>query len=380
MAARIIHFGKYSIASNGGIEKVLSEFSENGESYNHEFITYCKDETKSQPSELSFPIDLFILGQPFSIGYSLKFLSMLFQREHLVLHFPNLNIFVFLFLLMFCGNYSIFWHADPLVKKIPSNFINGLVGIITWTLLYRANVIFVTSPQYKEASPFLTFVKKKCSIVPIGVQEQSVISSSHSRNKRRHGHKIKILFVGRLVKYKGVDDLVRAMSFLPHDVRLEIVGDGPALSSLSTLSYQLGTDNRIKFKGTLKLPALKASYDRCDVFVLPSTNRAEAYGIVLLEAMTKGLPFIIRPVNGSGMRFIHENSMGNYCCDGMGVLDLVKTILEVTDNVRQYGSGITSEARAENMKSMLDTFSSKKFIKLCEQNISKKIKSVRTVG
>lgn len=102
--------------------------------------------------------------------------------------------------------------------------------------------------------------------------------------------KRKILFVGRLVKRKGADDLLRAFRGVVEkfpDVRLTIVGDGPQRESLNLLARKLHVQDRVEFTGTLLGAELYKQYRGCDIFVMPSKKTKtdmEGFGIVFLEA------------------------------------------------------------------------------------------------
>ena len=90
--------------------------------------------------------------------------------------------------------------------------------------------------------------------------------------------------------YKGVEFLLRALT--ESDVAAVIIGDGPLRGSLEDLATGLGVDSRTFFLGAVDDGALAAWYGACDIFVLPSVTRAEAFGLVQLEAMARGKPVI----------------------------------------------------------------------------------------
>lgn len=107
-----------------------------------------------------------------------------------------------------------------------------------------------------------------------------------------------LLSVGRLVKRKGVDDLLRAFSLVLKNLpntQLEIVGDGPELTYLKNLAIQLGVDSDVTFFGMLSGPPLYQRYRECDIFVMPSKTSktdVEGFGTVFLEAGVFAKPSI----------------------------------------------------------------------------------------
>ncbi len=113
----------------------------------------------------------------------------------------------------------------------------------------------------------------------------------------------KVLFVGRLVERKGVIYLISAVRILKDrgiPVELRIVGEGPLLDSLKT--FARGLEDRVRFLGRLSSQELIEEYMRADIFVLPSIvdsrGDTEGLGVVLLEALSFGLPVIASKVGG----------------------------------------------------------------------------------
>ena len=98
----------------------------------------------------------------------------------------------------------------------------------------------------------------------------------------------RVIYVGRLIEYKHIDDLLVAFSKIKIDAELFIVGVGPERRNLEELAIKLGIAERTTFTGFVddkrKVELLKSSH----VFVLPST--VEGFGIALVEAMASGTP------------------------------------------------------------------------------------------
>ncbi len=95
-----------------------------------------------------------------------------------------------------------------------------------------------------------------------------------------------MLFVGQLRPYKGAAVAIDAVAHQP-DLALTVVGRGPEEASLRRRLAESGADN-VRMTGYLDEEALVDAYRAHDVCVLPSTNRGEAFGLVLLEGMAAG--------------------------------------------------------------------------------------------
>ncbi len=122
-------------------------------------------------------------------------------------------------------------------------------------------------------------------------------SDSAPRLPARDGT-LRILFVGRLVERKGVTHLIEAVRRLPPDSRprLTVIGDGPERTSLEAQIARDGLSGRVTVRGRVSEAELKDAYASSDVLVLPSILDArgdtEGLGVVLLEAMSYGVPVI----------------------------------------------------------------------------------------
>jgi rhamnosyl/mannosyltransferase len=159
-------------------------------------------------------------------------------------------------------------------------------------LLDRSRRIFVSGESMASA-PELERHRTKIEVLPYGVSPRL-----GGRGKRlgggavrRNDGPVRLLFVGRLVYYKGIDVLLKALSLAP-EANLRIIGDGADRARLEALSIQLGVASRTQFVGPLSDDELLKEYMDADVFVLPSVSRAEAFGLAMVEAMSNGLPAI----------------------------------------------------------------------------------------
>lgn len=110
-----------------------------------------------------------------------------------------------------------------------------------------------------------------------------------------------VVFVGGLDRahaFKGLDVLLQACATLPADVRLVVAGDGDLRPSYQARAGQLGLAARVRFLGSVSDADLADVYRAGDVVAFPSVSRAEAFGLVALEAAASGRPVVASDLPG----------------------------------------------------------------------------------
>jgi rhamnosyl/mannosyltransferase len=155
--------------------------------------------------------------------------------------------------------------------------------------LRRAARIVVASPAMREVAALAAY-RDKCTVVPFGLRVGRYLPEAVLQMAPRPGARPTFLFVGRLVGYKGVDVLLKALPGL--DAETVIIGEGPLRGALEDLANKLDVRDRVRFLGEVTSDELLAWYHTCDALVLPSVTRQEAFGMVQLEAMLCGRPVI----------------------------------------------------------------------------------------
>lgn len=115
-----------------------------------------------------------------------------------------------------------------------------------------------------------------------------------------------LLFVGRLRYYKGLDWLIRALPQIP--ARLIVAGTGPMEAEWRRLANQTGVSERVAWLGEVPDADLPTLYHLADLFVLPASLSAEAFGLVQVEAMAAGLPVVCTEL-GTGTSYVNQNNV-----------------------------------------------------------------------
>ncbi|MBZ0091232.1 MAG: glycosyltransferase, partial [Sulfuricellaceae bacterium] len=103
--------------------------------------------------------------------------------------------------------------------------------------------------------------------------------------------------------YKGHETLIRAMARV-QGARLILVGEGERKKSLKRLTKSIGMEKQVALTGYIPDSELSALMETCDVLCLPSIERTEAFGVVLLEAMRYARPVIASGIPGSGVGWV----------------------------------------------------------------------------
>lgn len=129
------------------------------------------------------------------------------------------------------------------------------------------------------------------------MSDTAVESVPSPRDRREESDSLNLLFVGRLVRTKGVREAISAMDLIRDlPVNLSIVGDGPDRMACEQLVESLGLREAVSFHGRRSRLEVYEHYREADVFVFPSYR--EPGGTVVHEAMSFGLPLIV--VNRGG--------------------------------------------------------------------------------
>lgn len=238
------------------------------------------------------------------------------------------------------------WHHDLVRHKLFNTVTRPLVQ----RFLDSVDRIIVTAPALIDATPILHSYRHKCEVIPLGIDHSRFTHCDPlevSAVRRQFGTPL-VLYVGRLVYYKGCEVLIKAIG-RTKNAQLVMVGTGPLHHDLLKLIDEEGVGDRVHLVGWQSDRSLRALFQACDLFVLPSTLSTECFGLVQVEAMLCGKP-VINTSLPTGVPWVSLHGDTGITVrpgDIDGLARAIQFLLE-DDNLRQtYGAN--ARRRAQEM-------------------------------
>ena len=233
-----------------------------------------------------------------------------FKPDVLHLHMPNPSAFSALALPAARRlPWIIHWHADAVGDGYEARLrrVYPLYRLFERAVLRHARAVIATSSPYLTASQALHEWRTKCHVIPLAIDAHRLThrGGADMAPSWQHSGALRVLAVGRLSRYKGFDVLVEAAAQTRAEV--VIVGEGSERGRLRAMIDDRGLHERVQLVGALDDEQRNAWLGSCDVVCLPSLNRAEAFGISVLEAMAAGKPAVVSKIEGSGLPWLVEH-------------------------------------------------------------------------
>lgn len=308
---KILQVNKLYFPEIGGIEKAVQQISEGMKDKADLKVLVCQKKGKGIRETVngvrvyrahSFGV---VSSVPISFSFFRDLRRLSKDADIIQFHMPFPLADLACLLSGYRGKVVAYWHSDVVKQK-------------KWMLLYRpvmerflkrTDLILVGSHGTLKGSHYLKPYLDKCRVIPYAVSEQILqdggrFLAEHGYRERESREQIHFLFIGRLVYYKGCSFLLEAFAKLAEknrtggrdgqtvDVALTVIGDGALRQEMEQKAKELNVYDQIHFLGKADDKTMKASMEQADVFVLPSIERSESFGLVQLEAMAYGIPVI----------------------------------------------------------------------------------------
>ena len=243
--------------------------------------------------------DIFFKSAPINLTFIFTFREILKKHkiERVYVHLPNPFMHE---VLRFSKSYLkkmkieviAVYHSDIVNQRFLGKIYNSFFSLSKNIYDYW----ICSSQKLWDSSTMLSSISDtKKQIIPFCTEGNLAF-------RQREKFQGKLLAVGRLVPYKGFDFLINAIN--KTDYQLHIIGDGPEYLALESLAK-----GNIVLHRRLAEEEKKKLFDECDLLIVSSVNRAEAYGMIIVEAFEAGLPVVASNLD-SGVSFLvqHEKT------------------------------------------------------------------------
>jgi rhamnosyl/mannosyltransferase len=283
---RILHLAKYYWPRSGGMERVVQGLAEGAAALGHQVEVVAVEtpgrvaSSQRQRSAVTRAFSLAALGsQEIAPGY----IAAAWKRADIIhVHHPHPLADVACLLRA---------RRTPVVVTQHADSRRSVYRPATRLVLRRAAAVVVPSRAHLALSNELIGFESKVEVIPFGIDQ----TRWEMVPPPPPGAAPRAIFIGRLVNYKGLDVLLRAMERVP-DLRLDVVGSGPEGPRLRTLAQALAITDRVRWYGEYPDEDLPRRMADADFLVLPSVTVEEMFGLVVLEAMAASRPVITTAV------------------------------------------------------------------------------------
>lgn len=281
---RILHLAKYYWPRSGGMERVVRDLAEGANALGHQAeVVAVRSFGEGTRRPGNFVTRTFSFGALGSQEIAPGYIAAAWRRAD-VIHVHHPHSLADVACLLRAGR-------TPVVVTQHADSSRSAGRPVARMVLRRAKAIVVPSRAHVAMSTELRGFEPKVEIIPFGIDESrwSIVPPPPP------GAPPRALFIGRLVAFKGVDILLRALERVP-DLRLDIIGSGPEGPRLRTLAQALAITDRVRWYGEYPDEDLTRRMADADFLVLPSVTTEEMFGLVVLEAMAAGRPVITTAV------------------------------------------------------------------------------------
>lgn len=249
------------------------------------------------------------------------------------------------------------YHHDPVVQGVRAAIYGAHRRLLFPWLVGRAEKILASSRDYAESSDLrdVPGALERVEVMPFGIDLERFHPGKEPGLRTRFGWRDDVpvfLFVGGLDPahhFKGLPVLLEALAGLgAYPWRCAVVGDGALRASFEATARESELKDRVVFVGNVSDEDLPRYYRMADVHCFPSTERAEAFGIVALEAAASGIPCVASDLPGvRGVVLNGETGLLVPPGDAEELRKALLLMLEQVDLRHRLGTSARHRAEAE---------------------------------
>ncbi|GAA0353769.1 glycosyltransferase family 4 protein [Bowmanella denitrificans] len=330
---KVLHLGKYFPPFFGGIESFMAQLMRQQQRQGMDVSAIVHQQVKDFTAKTATWHGCKVhyvksYGQliyaPVAPAFGVRLLRLLrSDRPDIVhVHMPNLSAFWLLFLAPFTykSRWIVHWHAD-VIGSVPDKKVKllyPLYRIFERWLLSKACKVICTSLNYLDSSEALKPYRQICEVVPLGIKDevQTVAHAKQAVAKEQIQNSctdrpLRLICIGRLTYYKGhcyLLDALKQLRLQGIPVQLDIVGSGELEQMLKQQAEHYQLSEQVTFHGSVSEQRKQQLLTGADLLCLPSIERTEAFGVVILEAAALAIPALVTDVPGSGMSYVVEDN------------------------------------------------------------------------
>jgi len=333
---KILQLGKF-YPIRGGVEKVMYDIMRGLSRRRIQCDMLCAS-TEDYPAgdiRINAYANVFVMPTALKVAATMLAPSMLWRLRRIAndydiihVHHPDPMAALALFLSGYKGKVLLHWHSDIVKQK---NLMKLYKPLQAW-LIKRADYIVGTTPIYVQQSPFLQDYQSKMDYIPIGIDPLTCPEEKIRTIREKYKDKFLIYSIGRLVEYKGYEYLIKAAVHLPVNYKVIIAGKGPLHEALKDLIVRLKVEDKVELLGFLSEEEAHAYFHACDLYVLSSIMKTEAFAIVQIEAMSCGKPVVTAEIPGSGVSWVNQDGVSGMLCKREDPKDLAKKITQIGED------------------------------------------------
>ncbi len=337
---RIVEVSPYLYPHLGGVENHVEELSRYLSKRGHEVTVVTSNHDKKQPREERYNGYRIVRVKPHSIMFNTPIMPGLSEKlkemegDVFHVHFPPpiTELLSIRALKKSAAPVVMTYHCDlDLPIPLGSAVTDLYSKIVTTYAVNYVDRLIMTSSSYAATSTAMW--SAPMDIIPNAVDHERFnpnLDGDVIRERHDLGGKKVVMYVGRLRFHKGLEYFVEAAKWTPSNAVHLVVGEGDMLSRLRSLVKVYNLEKKVMFAGRVSYADLPLYYAACDMLVLPSVSRLEAFGIVGLEAMATAKPVIVSDI--PGVRAVIKNRETGLLVEPFDSRDIAKKINFLLEN------------------------------------------------
>lgn len=248
----------------------------------------------------------------------------------------------------FHTQYWEYTHYVPFPQEAIQEFLKNAVHKWLRDFMQKCQHIIIPSESIREILVRDYGLEERYTVIPTGTDLEPYRCADWKSLRKEKGWQDEtvLISVGRLAPEKNWDTLIRAFAKVHSqnpNLRLVLIGDGPAKETLETLASEVGIAERVTFTGALPFEEVPCYLKAADAFTFASVT--ETQGLVTIEAMAAGLPIVA--VDGSGTRdIVDHNKQGLLVENDVDALAKgIKKLLSDPQRMKRFSNNALKKAK-----------------------------------